>query len=277
MNQFDFVQDAVDSSNPILVMKNGLWGLIDTHENILIEPKYDCIERFINGFAIVKKNGLHGFVNNKGVEIVSLKYTQAEPFTFIKYAFVACGRRYGIIDENGKEHLFNNCSNIKSANSHILFICDKRGTWHTFNTRNNKLYYLYIKDFYELDEHYVIINSEGLLGLLDPNGNIIIECKYRSIDKIHKWMYVVYDNTDDCFIYNLLTRSFNYVGAIHVNSVVELNGDFYLTYTDADGKIRFIETVNYMPLMNKYCDKIIENNLNTLKVEIDGKIGYFYL
>ena len=101
MNQFDFVQDAVDSSNPILVMKNGLWGLIDTHENILIEPKYDCIERFINGFAIVKKNGLHGFVNNKGVEIVSLKYTQAEPFTFIKYAFVACGRRYGIIDENG--------------------------------------------------------------------------------------------------------------------------------------------------------------------------------
>lgn len=56
MTQFDLVQDTFDSGVPILVMKNGLWGLIDKDKNILIEPKYDYSEPFLYGFTMVKKN-----------------------------------------------------------------------------------------------------------------------------------------------------------------------------------------------------------------------------
>lgn len=278
MKQFDFVQDAFDSGNPIIVMKDGLWGIIDKDRNVLIEPKYDYIERFINGFAAVKKNGLWGFVSSEGVEIVSPKFTQIEAFLPQKVAIVSSGRGYGIIDENGKEHLFNNCSNIKSTSSSILFICDKLGFWHVFDTKTNTLNKLeYIQDFWELQGHYVIRNNKGHLGLLQPNGNTVIECKYSSISILNDWMYVVYDDANDCFIYDIIKNSFNYVGVVRVNSVVQSGKKFYLTYRDKDGKIRFIDTTNYMYVPNKYCDEIIENDFGTLKVEIDGKIGYLSL
>lgn len=158
-----------------------------------------------------------------------------------------------------------------------MFICDKRGEWHSYNVKTETLNKLYIHNFYELGDNYVITNNKGLIGLLTPDGDIAIECKYTSITQLNEWMYALYDKADDCFVYNVHDNSFNYVGAMHVHSVVQIKNEFYLTYTDKDGKIRFINTINYMPVLNKYCDSIIENDFGTLKVQIDGKTGFLYL
>lgn len=45
---------------------NGHWGLVDSTGNVQLEPKYDEIERFSDGFAAVKQDGKWGFLNLAG-------------------------------------------------------------------------------------------------------------------------------------------------------------------------------------------------------------------
>ena len=57
-----------------LVHKDGKWGFVDTKGNYLIEPKYDSIGYFYDGFASVKLNGKYGVINQEGKIVIDLKY-----------------------------------------------------------------------------------------------------------------------------------------------------------------------------------------------------------
>lgn len=76
--------------------------------------KYDYVEfeGFVNGYAIVGKNGLEGFINEEGEEICPLKYDSVWPFRktctpkgqrVLNATIVRLNGRYGLIDRNGKE------------------------------------------------------------------------------------------------------------------------------------------------------------------------------
>lgn len=278
MNQYDFVQDAFDSGDPIMVMKHGFWGLIDADKKVLAEPKYGFINVFKYGFAAVKKNGLWGFVNEEGKEIVSPKYKRVDSFTKKEIAVVCSEKGYNIIDKNGNELLLQNYPKLKIMSDYIVFVCDNNNFWHVYNIETKTLIKLqYIIDFDESEPYYIVENSKYNKGLLDSDGNTVIECKYKSIEHLKWGIYIVYDNSDDCFVYNAENNSLNYVGHVEILDIVDFKDNFYLTYEDEHGKIRFIETTNYMTVLNKYCDEIIENLYGSLKVRIDDKFGYLYL
>ncbi|MBP9933976.1 MAG: WG repeat-containing protein, partial [Chitinophagaceae bacterium] len=39
---------------------------------VIVPPKYDAGSQFVNGFAVVMLNGLRGFINADGTEIIPL-------------------------------------------------------------------------------------------------------------------------------------------------------------------------------------------------------------
>lgn len=82
-------------------------------EKISIE-KYDNVyfEGFVNGYAIVEKNGRQGLINEDGKEICPVKYEQVWPFRktntpngrrVLNATRVCLNGLYGLIDRNGKE------------------------------------------------------------------------------------------------------------------------------------------------------------------------------
>tara|TARA_B110000238_G_C16090209_1_gene423466 strand:+ start:1100 stop:1414 length:315 start_codon:yes stop_codon:yes gene_type:complete len=59
-----------------LVQKEGLYGFIDSNGTEIVAPKYDEIFTFgvyQNDLALVQKDGLYGFINTEGVEVIPAK------------------------------------------------------------------------------------------------------------------------------------------------------------------------------------------------------------
>lgn len=98
---------------------DGLWGFSDKHKNIVIPCKYDKVEFFKNGLAIVHGNCemqyIHGddvaccmvckkgVIDAKGNLVVPIKYDNINGFNEKGVSIVSLNGKIGVIDKTGKE------------------------------------------------------------------------------------------------------------------------------------------------------------------------------
>ena len=62
------------------VKKDGLWGFIDDKGNEIIPPMYQQYNSFHDGFACVKKDGLWGIIDKQNNVILPFKYYRCKDF-----------------------------------------------------------------------------------------------------------------------------------------------------------------------------------------------------
>ena len=75
-----------------------------TNGGAYIQPQYDDGGKFINGFAIVKKNGKYGYINQQNETITDFIYKSCKDFTYDGYAVVKKENdKLCVIDKNGKQ------------------------------------------------------------------------------------------------------------------------------------------------------------------------------
>lgn len=75
--------------NEVYLYKSGILGV------------YDSVTAFKEGVAVVKKDGLHGYIDKDGNILVELKYVHARQFNNGR-AVVGNRAGYGVIDKTGK-------------------------------------------------------------------------------------------------------------------------------------------------------------------------------
>ena len=83
-------------------MKKILFIALIISQTAFAQNGYDHIDKFKNGKAIVIKNGLFGIINEAGIEFVPAKYNHIGKFKKGK-AIVSHDGILGIIDEQGNE------------------------------------------------------------------------------------------------------------------------------------------------------------------------------
>lgn len=93
-----------------MVEKDGLLGFIDEDGYEIVPPIYNGIspfDEFRNGWAMVEKDGLLGFIDEDGEEIVKPKYTKIFPFgeDHAEWAMVEINGKFGFIDQYGDERI----------------------------------------------------------------------------------------------------------------------------------------------------------------------------
>lgn len=100
LNTYDDVEHG-EEDGTFAVRKNGLWGFIDTNGNEIITPQYEDYDSFNGGIAIVRKNRKRGYINKLGQEITPLKYWHCHYF----YGGIAVAENFDhtneVIDKNG--------------------------------------------------------------------------------------------------------------------------------------------------------------------------------
>lgn len=75
-----------------------------TNGGAYIQPQYDDGGKFINGFAIVKKNGKYGYINQQNETITDFIYKSCNDFKYDGYAVVKKENdKLCVIDKNGKQ------------------------------------------------------------------------------------------------------------------------------------------------------------------------------
>jgi hypothetical protein len=135
-----------------------------------VGSRYESVGKFSEGKAVVKKEGLYGYIDMQGTEIIPLQFTYANEFSN-GYASVRINENPSVIDENGS-----------------VIIEGKR-----LGQYCEGLFPVFIPGGFDREGMFVFTGSEnsasivfwrygGLYGYMDENGEIIIEPNFDKAD-----------------------------------------------------------------------------------------------
>lgn len=102
--RYDALHFLENTDNKILrlYINKPKYGLIDSAGNLTVRTEYDEIGLFREGRLAVKRNGLWGFVNVDGVEVIPCRFEEVKPFSE-GLAAVRLGRYWGFVNHLGEE------------------------------------------------------------------------------------------------------------------------------------------------------------------------------
>ena len=185
---------------PVMDKKTNKYGYINQKGNVIIQCQYDNCAGFINGNAIVSKDGKWGVINRSGDMIVPLEYESINMISDKGIYQVLLNEKYGLVNEKGAVLVPLQFSKIEAYSGNIAWIKEKGELYiyeiDTQRTRKisndlNIRAVSYIKDnlfAYTcgkminnlLWKHTPLLWSQKW-GIIDISGNIILEEKYDLI------------------------------------------------------------------------------------------------
>ncbi len=80
--------------------EGGKWGFKDIWGNIIVRAKYDSVELFYEGRAVVFSGGKYGLIDSSGVEVIPLEYDELS-YDHSYYCTVEREGLFGVIDRQG--------------------------------------------------------------------------------------------------------------------------------------------------------------------------------
>lgn len=80
------------------------WGFMDRSENFVIEPRFDAVDHFHDGLAVVMLDGKMGFIDTQGKVVIQIEYDEAQAFSE-GLAAVRKNGKWGYVNKSGKLRL----------------------------------------------------------------------------------------------------------------------------------------------------------------------------
>ncbi len=161
------------------VLNNEKWGFINTEGKYVSRERYDRIFMSHGGFRAVMKNGLYGFVDDKGEPATKIQYKEVTEFSDCGYAGVKLINSWFVIDSCGKRV------------SKTVF--DRIGTFSDFGIapaeKDGKEGYINHFGEFVIEPRYqatapfckggiAFVKESGLWGVIDVTGKYLIEPTY---------------------------------------------------------------------------------------------------
>lgn len=281
-----------------------LWGYIDEKGKFLVEPRYDTANDFFEGLALVEKDGLFGVLNNDGKEILKPEFTninkvengymtafkknEVKIFDYSgveveldkKYRNIGVysdnlftvlimddeeNLKFGYIDNNGEEIIkpkyslaypFNLGRAIVKENDNFKVI-DKKGK--VFKNLN----YEDIKPS-RTGDTYIYSSKGENFGLLNKDGEILIEDKYSVIVEVEDDLVVVGQLKGEIESFGLLNKDGKQILESKYNDI-KLLGDGYIAVSSELG----LGGRNIYSILNPKLEKISEDKF----YNVGGKRG----
>ncbi|AYB34711.1 WG repeat-containing protein [Chryseolinea soli] len=171
--------------NRIGVRLNGKWGFIDLEGNLKVPCRYDAVEEFQEGHALVTLNTKKGFVNREGVEIIPPVYDEAT--TFYRYAAaVKRDGKWGFVNEKGEVLGKIEYQSVGEFRFDKFAAVELDGHWGMVDTEGNvvvPLRFSSVKIVFTDDQKNVFVATRlgGRWGVVDTKGNTIAQQKYDEI------------------------------------------------------------------------------------------------
>ena len=218
------IYDAIEDYHDKLKLKiNDKWGwaYFDENHHYTLSPFiYEDIEDYTDGLALVKKNGMFGFINENWEEVIPFVYEDAKPF-WKEMAVVKINGKYGVINTNNEtvipfeyENLIHYKRNptiivalknnkygiIDEGNSVIVpfeYTTIKVSLFYTFIEKDGQKGLMFFKGksvstvlfdeirYIKALNPFYIYNYEGKLGLFDRYDGIMSHAIYDEIPEPH--------------------------------------------------------------------------------------------
>lgn len=161
------------------IKRDGLYGFVDDKGRLRIANRYEAIGQFKEGLAPVKILGKWGFVNTRDNIAINPSYESAQEFEE-GFAIVKRNGKTGIINKEDKTILsFSYDSVVRLAGQKFLIINQNK---HGLADENGKvLIEPRFDNIQNLQNGYVIVEQEGKFGLLTLEGLSTIPLTYDKL------------------------------------------------------------------------------------------------
>lgn len=172
-----------------VVQRGGKWGFIDTDGRWVGPPRYDWIDpgRFDEGPALVSAEGLYGYLDRNGVEVMPLSLEQATPFVggfaciYEPQAFA-----FGLIDAEANPvsgYRYDACDPRFSSDRARV---SKDDRWGYVDTEGELVLPLRYDRAEPFSEGLALVEEAGLRFFIDPAGTRRIPANAEAAGSFHE-------------------------------------------------------------------------------------------
>jgi hypothetical protein len=172
--RFDFVDEFHEGR--ALVRSGGLYGYVDLNDKVVVEPRYAIAGRYHLGYAEVDIDGKSALIDLEGRQVLPPRFARAGAFT--KNVFWV---NEGVRDYRGPlgSAMFA-ALEVDSGSTDIVFV---RGKWGLIDAAG-----AWIREpefsaiaIFDLKSGVMWAKAEGGWGLINPNGSWFLEPTFQSI------------------------------------------------------------------------------------------------
>ena len=195
--------NKVNDNYAIIIDKNNNYNIVDNKDNKKLRENYTYIENVKDNYFIVTKNGKAGIIDGEGKLIIELKYDAIQKIEGTNVLQAIEENRTDIIDEEMKVHIGIEKAFMNKKENYIKLYSENDVKY--YNLFGKETTY---KELFPNNKVYASKNNNKW-GLVDSNGNIIVDYKYdlvteqngnvAGIKKDGKWQIV---NTEGKVISN---------------------------------------------------------------------------
>lgn len=190
---------AFNSNGVAVVMKDGLYGIINSDGKMVVEMEYPKIYDFENGYAYytkLDKNGKkrYGFVNSDG-ELSDSTYDGLRAYTPAGYAIVKLNGKYGVVGDGAwqtSKIIFDGIEDFKGDSTLALLNASFGliNEYGTFTPYNGKI---------DWDTVITAMKGDGLTpvkkfrkyGYINDAGELIIPCGFDNFTKFENGLALI--------------------------------------------------------------------------------------
>jgi len=205
------------------------WGFVSKDGMYFIDTKYDYVEDFSEGLAVVNSDGKTGYITKTGDVKIVPEFDDGYSFKN-GFAVVEVNELFGLINRSGEfiiEPIYDDLGNVNDG----LLSFEKDEKMGFFNTNGKMTILPQYSDVSNFSNNLAIVNKDSKVGVIDTNGNPIIDFVYTKIKMIDANHFAVKNDTSWGVI-NLLKEvilpfEFDYIELDHDSLLlVEKNTQF---------------------------------------------------
>ncbi len=245
------------------------YGLIDTLGQVTVNLVYDDLGAFREGRLAVRRNGLWGFVDKNGIEVIPCRFRKVKDFSE-GLASVKLGRKWGFIDQQGRTVVDFKYRDLGHFNDGLAWASTHKGMGY-INTKGEMVIPAKFDKAADFEKNVARVVVEGQHGLINKEGDYFLRPLYSNIDPFNEHGVAVSRFGKNSIRYGLITRTGDLITIQRYKSIGPFkDGLAAVKYKNGYG---FINCKGQMVIDNKY-DKVSNFSEGLAVVQKNGVCGY---
>lgn len=158
---------------------NGKWGIINQVGTILVDARFDGIDYFHEGIAVVSLNDKLGYINSTGKYLFFPQFDDATPFQN-GLAVVSQNNLYGIISRSGKYIIPLAYKEISTEDGEHFWLL-KDSLYAYYSASDNRVYKALYNNVKSFDNGDAAVKKDTAWGLINSQNQLVLGCNFEDV------------------------------------------------------------------------------------------------
>lgn len=205
--QYDEVKFLENTNNRIVkvYVNEPKYGLIDTLGQLKVSTAYDEIGSFSEGRLAVRRNGLWGFVNADGLEVIPCRFREVQNFSE-GLAAARLGSGWGIINKQGRIVIDFQYSRMGSFHNGLAWVHTAKGVGY-INREGEMVIPPRFDRAYGFQLGIARVQVDNEMGLINTRGHYVQRPRYTDIQPFNEHGLAIVQYGNHNVRYGLIDRS----------------------------------------------------------------------